>query len=134
MSRQQNIAAQQHLGELVNSRQFDRLGEVFAADAIDHDPGPDQPAGVEGFQQFFRSLVASFPDAHVEVDTLVADEDHVAVAYRLIGTQLGPFQGVAPTGRKIEVRALQIARFENGMLTERWGNTDEAAIHAQLSG
>lgn len=47
MSRDQNLAAQQQLGELVNAGAFDRLGEVFAPDVADHDPAPDQGPGPE---------------------------------------------------------------------------------------
>ena len=41
-------------------------------------------------------------------------------------------QGVAPTGKRIEVRGVQIGRFENGKIVERWGSTDGAGIMQQL--
>lgn len=48
-------------------------------------------------------------------------------------THEGDFQGVAPTGRRIEVRGLQIGRFRDGRIVERWGSTDELAIMPQLN-
>jgi predicted ester cyclase len=63
---------------------------------------------------------------------LVADEDQVAIAYTLSGTHEGEFQGIAPTHRRIEVRGVQIGRFENGMIVERWGASDELGILRQL--
>jgi hypothetical protein len=36
MSREQNMSAQKLLGDLVNSGEFDRFGEVFGPDIIDH--------------------------------------------------------------------------------------------------
>ncbi len=124
----QNVAAQQHLGELINAGEFDRLGEVFAANVVDHDPAPGQAPGVEGIQQFFTGLAAAFPDAQLEADALVADGDHVSLAYRVTGTHKGDFLGVPPRGERIEARGLQIGRFEDGKIVERWGSTDELGI------
>lgn len=132
MPRDTNIAAQEHLVENVNAGNIDAAVESFAPDAVDHDPAPGQPAGREGFKAFFTELTAAFPDAHIEPAHLVADDDNVAVAYTLTGTHEGEFQGIAATGRKIEVRGLQIGRFENGQIVERWGSSDELGILQQL--
>ena len=132
MSREDNIAAQEKLGELINTGDIDRLHEVFADDVVDHDPAPDQGPGPDGFKSFFRTLKSGFPDAQVEPATIVADDEHVALAYTLTGTHEGEFQGVAPTGRRIEVRGLQIGRFRDGKIVERWGSTDELGIMQQL--
>jgi predicted ester cyclase len=40
--------------------------------------------------------------------------------------------GYAPTGKHFEVRSLQIGRFENGKIKERWGSTDILGILNQL--
>lgn len=131
-TRETNTAAQQHLGELINSGDIDRIDEVFATDVLDHDRAPDQGDGVEGTKGFFRSLASAFPDAQLEVDQLVADDDNVVIAYRLSGTHQGDFQGVPATGKRVEVRGVQIGRFEDGKIVERWGATDELGILQQL--
>ncbi len=74
----------------------------------------------------------AFPDMNVEVEHLVADDDNVAFAYTLTGTHNGPFQGHEPTGKSIQVRGMQISRFEDGKMVERWGSTDELGIMTQL--
>lgn len=132
MSREQNIQAQEHLGALINAGAFDRLGEVFAVDAVDHDPAPGQAPGAAGFQQFFTEFAAGFPDLQLEAQTLVADDEQVALAYTVTGTHQGEFQGIAPTGRTIEIRGLQVGRFEDGKIVERWGSSDELGILQQL--
>jgi predicted ester cyclase len=63
---------------------------------------------------------------------MVADDDHVCIAYTLTGTHQGQFHGIPPTGKKIEVRGMQIGRFDNGQLVERWGASDELGILNQL--
>jgi len=132
VSKQDNIAAQEHLANNINSGNVDVAVESFAPDAVDHDPAPGQGPGRDGFRAFFSELTAAFPDAHIEPAHLVSDDDHVAIAYTLTGTHQGDFNGVAPTGRKIEVRGVQIGRFEDGKIVERWGSSDELGILKQL--
>jgi len=132
MSQQDNIAAQEHLAENLNAGNIETAVESFAVDAVDHDPAPGQAAGREGFKAFFTELTSAFPDAHIEPAHMVADDANVAIAYTLTGTHQGDFNGIAPTGKTIEVRGLQIGRFEDGKIVERWGSSDELGILQQL--
>lgn len=132
MSREANIAATKRFGEAINSGNLDALREVIAPRAVDHDPAPDQGAGPEGFIDFFSQLRAAFPDLAIAVDRLVAADDDVAIAYTITGTHRGEFLGVPATGQRIEGRGVQIARFENGRLVERWGSSDQLGILQQL--
>lgn len=132
MSRETNIAAQEHLAGHINAGNVDVAVETFAPDAVDHDPAPDQGPGREGFRRFFTALTTAFPDAHIEPAHLVADDEHVCIAYTLTGTHRGEFHGIAATGNTIEVRGVQIGRFDNGQIVERWGSSDELGILTQL--
>lgn len=133
MAKEQNIAAQQQAAEKINAGDLDGgVDTMFALDAVDHDPAPGQSPGREGFRAFFHALGAAFPDAHLEPETMVADDDKVAFAYTLTGTHRGDFKGVGATGKQIKVRGLQIGRFENGQIVERWGSSDELGIMTQI--
>lgn len=132
MSKEANIAAQEHLAESLNAGEVDAAVSSFAEDVVDHDPAPDQEPGREGFRNFWRTMLTAFPDARIEPSHLAADEDHVTVAYTLTGTHQGEFQGIAPTGKAIEISGVQLARFEEGRIVERWGSSDELGILKQL--
>lgn len=133
MSVEENTSTQERAAGLLNGGDIDGFVDtLFAVDATDHDPAPGQGAGREGFRSFFQTLTAAFPDAHLEPLVNVVDQDKIAFAYTLTGTHQGDFQGVAATGRRIEVRGLQIGRFENGRIVERWGSTDELGIMQQI--
>jgi steroid delta-isomerase-like uncharacterized protein len=126
-----NIAAQEAFGATVNSGTLS-FADLVAPDSVDHDPAPGQVPGPEGYRAMFAELRTAFPDLHVEVEHLTATEDDVAFAYTLTGTNDGPFEGNAPTGKSIKVRGLQISRFADGMLVERWGSSDQLGILTQL--
>lgn len=132
MSRDANIAAQEHLAENINAGNIDAAVQSFAEHAVDHDPAPDQEQGRAGFKTFFTALSAAFPDAQIAPAHMVADDEHVCIAYTLTGTHQGDFHGIAPTGKSIEIRGVQIGRFEGGQIIERWGSSDELGILKQL--
>lgn len=132
MGKQDNIAAQKRFGEAINTGNLENIREVVAPGAVDHDPAPDQGPGPQGFIDFFTSFRNAFPDLEVAVEQMVADEDNVALAYTVTGTHRGDFHGVPATGKKMEARGVQIARFENGKMVERWGSSDELGMLKQL--
>ncbi len=132
MSQQDNITTTKRLGEAVNSGNLDIFHEVWAPTVIDHDPAPDQSPGPEGFIKFFSAFRAAFPDLSVAVEHMVADDDNVAIAYTVTGTHQGDFLGVPATGRRISARGMQISRFQNGQIVERWGSSDQLGILQQI--
>lgn len=133
MSKEANIATSKKMGEAINTGHLDELKDAFAPGVKDHDPAPDQGSGPEGFVKFFTEFRQAFPDLKIAVEEMVADEDKVAMAYTITGTQDGPFQGIPATGRKIKARGVQIAKFNSdGKITERWGSSDEAGIMQQI--
>ncbi len=132
MASETNIAALERMAEMINTGNLDALDEVVDQRAVDHDPAPDQEAGPEGFKDFFTTLRAAFPDLQLEPVTVVADDEHVAMAYTLVGTHQGEFQGMAATGQRISARGVEIVKFHDGKLIERWGSSDEMGIMSQL--
>ena len=134
MSKEQNMKTQEGLAEAIGSGDLDTLEQFFDPDVVDHDPAPGQTPGPSGYKEFFAAMKKAFPDVELAPEQIVADEDNIAIAYTLTGTHEGEFQGIAPTGRRIEARGLQIARFEDGKIAERWGSSDELGILKQLEG
>ena len=123
MPKNVNIAAQEKFAEGVNSGNFDVFDEV-----VDHDPASEQGPGPQGFKDMFSTMRNAFPELELTPEHMTATEDDVALAYTIVGTHQSDFLGVAPTWRKITARGVQIGRFENGSLAERWGSSDQLAI------
>ncbi|MGH9415461.1 MAG: ester cyclase [Terriglobales bacterium] len=118
--------------QAVNTGRLEALRQLIAPGVKDHDPAPGQESGPEGYIKMFGALREAFPDLMVTADKLVTDEDQVGMAYTMTGTHRGAFMGIAATGKAIRARGVQIARFENGILIERWGSSDELGILRQL--
>jgi predicted ester cyclase len=48
------------------------------------------------------------------------------------GTHEGSFQGIAPTGRTVEIHVIDIVRVTDGRIVEHWNCVDRLGLLAQL--
>jgi steroid delta-isomerase-like uncharacterized protein len=132
MSKEANLAAFGKFAEAAGTGKFDVFKEVVSPNNVDHDPAPGKVQGPEGYRMFFSGLHTAFPDVKVNLETMVADDDSIAIAYTLTGTQTGPLGAIAATGKKIKIRGMQIAKFKDGKMVERWGSSDQLGMLQQL--
>ncbi|GAA0288302.1 ester cyclase [Kineococcus aurantiacus] len=101
-----------------NERRFDELGRFVSERVSGSAPVDGLAAYVEGV----RAVITAFPDYRWEPLTLVVDGDTLAVRLTGRGTHRGPFGGLAPTGRRVEVQELVVYRFEDGLVVNCWGD------------
>jgi steroid delta-isomerase-like uncharacterized protein len=88
------------------------------------------PAEIE---EFFRGLMTAVPDGEVEVTRLVADETRAAVEWRMAGTFTGgPFEGVDPNGRHVELRGFDLLEIEEAKITSNTAYFDGMAFARQV--
>jgi len=132
MSKEANLAALGKFAEAANTGNFDLFKEVVSAENVEHDPAPGQVAGPEGYRMFFSRMRTAFPDFNAALETMVADDDSIAFAYTLTGTHTGPLMGIPATGKKVRIRGVQISKFKDGKMVERWGSSDELGLLQQL--
>jgi steroid delta-isomerase-like uncharacterized protein len=132
MSKEGNLAVLGRFADAVNTGNFDLFKETVAPNCVDHDPAPGQVPGPDGYRMFFSQMRTAFPDLHVALEALVADDESIAFAYTSSGTHKGPLGKVAPTGKKVKIRGLQLSKFKDGKMVERWGSSDELGLLTQL--
>lgn len=105
---------------------------LFAPDFANRSPLLGQQPGVAGIRQFVSRFRRAFPDCAVSVDLQLAESDRVVTRYTVRGTHRDTFQGVAATGRAIQVSGIAIHRVAGGRIAEAWGYWDQAALLVQL--
>jgi|SRR5689334_19535388 steroid delta-isomerase-like uncharacterized protein len=132
MSKEQNAAALTKFAEAVATRNYALFDDVVAPNSVDHDPAPGQVPGPKGYRDLFTEMRRAFPDMKVEVAQLVADEDAIAFAYTFTGTHDGQLMGIPATGKKVKIRGMQISKFRDGKMVERWGSSDQLGMLQQI--
>lgn len=93
-------------------------------------PGQEQgPAGMAGQIAAFRHAM---PDYSVTHEDVIVDGDRVAVRNTVSGTHQGAFMGIEPTGKRIEMRTMDVHRVRDGRIVTTWHLEDFAGLMAQL--
>lgn len=129
---QANLEAQGTLGEIIGGADYDRLTEVLSDDFVDRDPGPDQPKGSAGIGAFWKQFDDAFSETRLEPVQVIATEDFVTAILEISGKHTGEFLGHDATEKTFTVRGIQVGRFVDGKMVERWGSTDQLGILQQL--
>lgn len=85
----------------------------------------------------YRALASStrdiFPDMMITIDDLLAADEKIALRWTMTGThEGGPVFGIEPTGEEVELKAIEINRFEDGELIETWTQSDQLGLMQQL--
>ena len=113
--------------EIISTGDFDRAEEIVDPDAPDNELLPGDPPAklIDTFKETFSEARKAFPDMRVTVEDLLAEGDRVAARVTMRGTHRGEFQGLAPTGKWIQVRAIDMFRISNGKIVEHWGHADD---------
>jgi steroid delta-isomerase-like uncharacterized protein len=116
----------------VSAGNLDALDELLADDFVDHEEFPGIEPTKEGVRQYFALFRSAFPDLHMELHEVVAEDDLVCARVTMTGTHDGEFVGLAPTGRRVEVEGIDMVRVRDGRAVEHWGVTDAMTMMQQL--
>ena len=108
------------------------IDELVEPDALIRTPLPIEATGAELLKEVFARLHRAFPDLHVTVEDVIAEDDKVVARDTVTGTHRGEYMGIRPTGKSITYNEIFIARFADGRIAETWGVVDVLSQMRQL--
>ena len=120
MSAQKNKALSNRVAQAISEGDLDALDDLMA------------PELAEEFKRDVTELRRAFPDyAGTNVEQ-IAEGEKVANRFVFLGTHLGEFEGVTPTGKRIEFIGHSIVRVVEGKIAESWVEMDMLGVMQQL--
>jgi steroid delta-isomerase-like uncharacterized protein len=126
-------AVKRFYDEVMGKGNLKVIDELVADNFVDHyAPDPKIPANKAGLNQTMAMFRTAFPDLQITVDDIIAKGDKVWAYTTMRGTNKGEFMGMPATGKKIEVKGVDIVRFVNGKAVEHWGLNDDYTMMVQL--
>lgn len=100
-------------------------GEERFPDAVCHGHGQ--------IARYFQGVFDAIPDVHVEPRVFAADGDSVFMRSVISGTHTGgAFKGIAPTGKRLEVPAIDHFTVREGKLVSNFVVFDQMEMGRQL--
>ena len=120
MSAQENKTLSNRVAQAISEGDLDALDELMA------------PALAEEFKRDVTELRRAFPDyAGTNVEQ-IAEGEKVANRFVFLGTHLGEFEGISPTGKRVEFIGHSIDRVVEGKIVESWVEMDMLGVMQQL--
>jgi len=138
MATESETVVRRWFAEVWNSRDLDRIQELWAPNGIAHglaEGGADDVHGTVEFRAFIERMLGEFDDFHIQVEDVITDGDKVAARWvargRYRGAALAPG---APGGQPVRMTGMTMARVANGQIVEGWNNWDIMGMMQQLGG
>lgn len=119
--------------EFINSASNQLAEELISPEAIFFVPGRPEPMrGPAGYLAIIGMMRAGFPDIQWSLDEVIAEGDKVAARFTMRGLHQGEFFGVPPSGKRIEVKAMNFYRIADGKFVEEHGQPDLLGLLQQI--
>lgn len=117
-------------------RDGSRAGEFYADEFITYNSDAGGAGRLVGtpqqLERMFSASKKASPDRTLVNDLIICKDDIVSTRMTVTGTQTGVMMGAPATGRTFRFTAMDIFRFKDGKVVERWGNADHLALIRQL--
>jgi steroid delta-isomerase-like uncharacterized protein len=115
--------------EAVTARDLDQMVAHMDDEVIEDITPVGILRGTGEVREFFGQLFAAFPDFEFSVEETCASAQLVCVRWRATGTFRGaPFQGIEPTGKRVEIRGCDCLEINDGKITRNTSYYDGAAF------
>ena len=108
------------------------LEELLDPDFVDHDALTGQSPDRDGHRQILAAFRSAFPDLNVTTEDIVAEGDKVVTRWTARGTHQGDLMGIAPTGREVTIKGIDVLRIAEGRIVERWAQFNDLEMMQQL--
>ena len=117
--------------EIFNQGKFQVADEIYAPDFQNH--GLHRTVDLKADQDAVHEEKKAFPDLRMSVQEIIAEGDKVAVLWTFQGTHTGSgYEGLPPTGTRVEVRGITIWRIVDGRIVEEWSSFSETGAYLQM--
>jgi steroid delta-isomerase-like uncharacterized protein len=134
MTADKNKQVMRRFVEFINTASEKFAAELISPDAIFYVPGRPEPIrGPDGYLAIIGMMRGGFPDIQWTLEEMISEGDKVAARFTMRGMQhRGTFFGVPPTGKPIEVQAMNFYRLSGGQLVEERGQPDLLGLLQQI--
>jgi steroid delta-isomerase-like uncharacterized protein len=107
--------------EVVNTGDIEDILRFVSPDYTEDHDGVKHRVGIEGAKEHIRGVRRTYPDLHLTVEQQIAEGEWVATRVTMRGTHRGEWLGIPPTGKTIEVTAVNLDRVVGGRIVEHGG-------------
>lgn len=128
-----NIEVMKKFIHFINTDDIELGKSIISPDVIFYAPTSDEPMhGFQGYVTILDMMRGAMPDVQWKAEETIAEGNKVMVRFSMTGTQTNPFMGMAASGKKISITAMNIYEFNNGKIIREHGLPDLYTMLIQL--
>ena len=116
---QKNLDAMRGVTKCFDTKDFSKLDNYIAQDAVDHAGESGDIKGIANMKVQFEKWVADADNAKTETIKELADDEYAMAWQRYTGTYKTDGQG-HKAGDKYDMKSIELAKFKDGKATEHW--------------
>jgi steroid delta-isomerase-like uncharacterized protein len=117
--------------EIFNQGKYQVADEIYAQDFVNH--GLHRNYDLQEDQAAVHAEKKAFPDLKMSVILMAAEGDLVTAVWVFRGTHTGwGYDGLPPTGVKLELRGITVWRIVDGKIREEWTEFDQLRAAQQF--
>lgn len=103
--------------ETMDAGNTDAVGEYFS-DSLDYHRSSGELGGQHELVDDIEMFHAAFPDLDADISRIMSNDAKVSFIYKLRGTHEGEFEGIPPTGQRIDAKGAAIVRVDGSEIGE----------------
>ncbi len=92
--------------------------EHWAPDVVHY--SENEPVDTDEMIGRMEAGLAAFPDLHLDVRSILAEDDRVSLRITITATHSGQYFDIAPTGKQVTWHIVEELRFVDGKVVEHW--------------
>jgi steroid delta-isomerase-like uncharacterized protein len=133
MSTEENKSVvQRSYDEFFNRANLALIDQFHTNDFVGHVLGLPPIQGLEALKHVASGYLHAFPDLHITVEDMIAEDDKVMTRVSWHGTNKGEFIGIPATGKQVTVTGMYEYRIADGKIAEWWDYSDNLGLMQQL--
>ncbi len=133
MPEKESLRLMRELIEAFNAHDLDRIAAMVDEDYVgESDTLAELVKGRAGYRSLLQMYYTAFPDAHYEIEQMLASGDYVVTRLRITGTHKGELWGSPPTNRRFDIHLCHVDQLKKGKVVHAWYYWDSATMRRQL--
>ena len=115
------LVVRRYVEEVANTGNVDRIAEFISPEYVEVYRNARYPIGLDGARRHILGIRETYPDLHLTIDLQIAEADYVVTQLTARGTHCGSWLGMKPTGKTVEITAVNVDRVVGGRIMEHGG-------------
>jgi steroid delta-isomerase-like uncharacterized protein len=132
MDNQQALKLLHRYHDATNTGRLDELDAIFAKDFINFAAGFAPVKSLAAMKKLIEELLLAFPDWHVTVEDMFAQDNKVVTRWSLTATHLAQYHDIPATGLKINPEGIHIDHIVGDKIAKRWACNNFAEVFNRL--